>query len=312
LRTVDDQFGLQATPMDKGLLPGSDEWIAAGVSGSRIAAIMGKSQYECYFSWWHYMAGNLEYDNTPNEVQERGTYIEPALARWFADHHPEFEVHETGTWQHPGNPKHIASPDRILVGSDGVSMLECKTATRDDAWGEPGSNAIPDPYLLQVQWNLYVLGLPRAYVAVQTPYLGFAEYVVERDDELIAEMVAAADAFLDSLPTGSNPQLPSIDGHTATYEAIKKMHPLIEEGSVEVPAQLVIDWLQSQQFIKAYTDMERRYRAEIADLLGPFKTAVCNGYTIGTRQAKRGGTPYLKVANKIPTEDQLTAQPKSA
>lgn len=92
--------------------PGSPDWLAT-MSASKIAAVVGLSTYESRFSLWHRMSGLIDPEPDDDE-KRRGHYLEPAIARWFADQHPEWVIEPTGTWGHQDRPWQTASPDRLV------------------------------------------------------------------------------------------------------------------------------------------------------------------------------------------------------
>ena len=93
-----------------------------------------------------------------------------------------------------------ATPDGEL--EDGSAILECKVRFfRDrDFYGEEGSSNVMASDYDQVQWQMHVMGehVKRAYVAV---WFGIAQdlvqFIVERDQERIDEMMAIVGTFLD-------------------------------------------------------------------------------------------------------------------
>jgi len=287
--------------------PGSEEWLRR-MSASKIAAVLGLSTYESRFSLWHRMAGLTE-PEPDDDLKRRGHYLEPAIAAWFADQHPDWQVDTTGTWVHPERDWTAASPDRLITTETGeVRLLECKSAAEPSEWGEPGTDQIPAGYRAQVQWQMDVLGVRVCHVAVLTAYLSFAEYVVTYDPDDATFMRTRAAEFMASLPGGKAPRRPDIDGHSATYQAVRELHPDIDGGDYDVPAPLAERYCAARHALKAAETNEREARAELADAMGTAKRAVFDGDVIATRAAKQGGTPYLTAAKRLP---DLT-QPKAA
>lgn len=295
-------FGLVAKPCSEELVPGSPEWLRAGVSASRIAGVMNKSPWSSRFSIYHEMAGNLVGNLTESEIQRRGHLLEPSIADWFMEEHPELGIFTTGTWRHAEEPRFIASPDRIICSVDDVELLEIKTAAYPDHW-DITESGVPEYYELQAQWMLMVLGLKRCRFAVLTAYLEFREYVVEADQRVFAEMSRAALEFLESLPGGSNYKLPPIDGTDATYQAIRKLTPGIEEGDVVIPTELAEVYVQAVHDLEESEKALRYARSTIADKLGPYKTAVVKlgdeFEKVAYRKNARGG-PTLVKSPKLP------------
>lgn len=274
------------------LTPGDPQW-ASRMSASKIAAVVGHSPYESRFSLWHKMTGNLEWDDGDNaDEKKRGHYLEPALRQWFRDQHPELRVERTGTWQRDLHEWQIASPDGLVSSDDGdEDLIECKTSTKDWEWGEPGTDEIPVYYDDQAQWSLLVTGRRRCHFAVLTSFMTFREYLVEQNPAKQAWLVTEAEKFMDSLGR----QVPAIDEHDATYQAIRKLHPDIDDTEVEISHELAVEYAEAKA---AKDEAEQAYRgagAQIALELGTARVAKTpTGLTVAYRKAGRNGsTPYL-------------------
>lgn len=285
----------------------SPEWHAARaqrIGGSRIAAILGLSPWASPHSTWCEMAGLIE-PSPATKQQDRGHYLEPAIAAWFADQHPEWRVFETGTWVHQNRGHHLANPDRLVGGDDikASALLEIKTDADGSGWGQPGTDEIPLYYRTQVQWYMDVLGLQRAHAAVLTDRLNFAEYVVEYDPDDAAILRQAADEFLDSLLWGDMPEL---DGHRATYEAVKRLHPdITPRQDFDVPDDLAAEFLAASADEATAEKRLSQARTRLAAAMGTAWRARWSGHTLATRQSKGGGTPYLVVGRKLPDPSTL-------
>lgn len=292
-----------AEPVFLGLIqPGSPEWMKL-MTASKIAAVVGLSPYESRFSLWHRMAGQLG-DQAETDLLRRGHYLEPAIATWFADQHPELDVVPAGTFAHHERPWQAASPDRLLHVRDTGErrLLECKSAANADEWGEAGTDEIPPGYKAQVIWQLDTFGIKTCHVAVITSHLEFTEYVVTADPEYAAQLRAEALAFLDSLPTGSAPQRPDIDAHNATYEAIKYLHPDIDDVDVELDHDLVREYCTARHALSDAERAEKRARSLMAEAIGTARRGKYLGQVIARRQAKsEGGVPYVVAGGNLPT-----------
>ena len=116
-----------------------------GIGGSDIAAIMGLSPFRTPFQVYQEKRREV----VPwqgNETTDWGKRMEPAIRQWYSD--------QTG--------RAVRVPDRIITHSrypfmlasidgftdDPLRGLEIKTARSAKGWGEPGSNEIPDYYVL--------------------------------------------------------------------------------------------------------------------------------------------------------------------
>jgi putative phage-type endonuclease len=288
--------------------PGTPEWLRR-MSASKIAAVLGLSPWESRFSLWHRMAGLAE-PEPDDDVKRRGHYLEPACAAWFADQHPDWQIATTGTWVHVDDDKLAATPDRLVTCDTGEArLLECKTDGGDDDWGTPLTDQVPIYYRAQVQWQMHVTGLRVCHLAVLTKFLEFREYVIEYSAADALTMVDAARGFLDTLPGGPKARRPDLDGHSATYQVVRELHPQISGEDFDVPPDLAWDFCAAQHQLKAAKATEQTVRTRLADAMGDAKRARFDGQTIADRRAKTGGTPYLQSASKLPTlpSDQKAA-----
>lgn len=267
---------------------GDPEWLRV-MSASKIAAVLGLSPWESRFSLYHRMTGAVQDEG--NDNTRRGHYLEPAIAAWFADQHPDWLIEPTGTWLHPHRPWQAATPDRTATLPDGeVELVELKSSADDEGWGDPGTDAVPVYYRAQVLWQMDVLGLRRCHVAVLLPHLKFQAYVVDYDAAEAAFMRNAAEQFLADLRAGNRPP---IDDSTATYQVVRELHPDINGEETEVPAGLASEFLDAIDAEHDAKQAARLARARMADAMGSARYAVANQTRIARRQTTDGCTPYV-------------------
>lgn len=301
--------------------PGTEAWLQT-MSASKIAAVVGLSTYESRFSLWHRMAGLIDPEPDDDE-KRRGHYLEPSIAAWFADQHPEWFIERTGTWGHPDRRWQTASPDRLVHRSvdrpTDIALLELKSAATTDEWGDPGTDEIPVGYRAQVMWQMDTLGIHTCHVAVLSAYLEFAEYVVHYDPDEAAYLRDAARRFMDSLPGGPHERRPSLDGATVTYQAVRQLHPDIEPIDVDIDERLAAEYRQALDDFKRAEAEKSRLTAEVADAIGTGRRAVItnpNGKAepVAVRVPGRGDnppflrpSPVKRTTTRIPTTEKSAA-----
>jgi len=288
--------------------PGSPAWMTK-MTASKVAAVLGLSPWESRYSLWHRMAGLLEPELQDDDMT-RGHYLEPAVAHWFADQHPDLIVGDGGPWQHPARDWQAATPDRLCYAgpvrdddAGPVALLEVKTSLYSDEWGEPGTDEIPPYYRAQVVWQMDTLGLSIAHVAVLLLQAGrFAEYRVDYNPTEAEYIRDEAREFLNSLPGGPAEQVPSLDEHAATYAAVRKLHPDINPVDVDVPAWLARDYCAAVKVLRDATRAHDYWRTVLADHMQTARRALFDGKPIASRRAKGAGDPYVQAAAKLPEE----------
>lgn len=272
--------------------PGSDQWLQV-MSASKVAAVVGLSPWESRFSLYHRMKGLL--GDGGNDATRRGIYLEDGVAAWFADQHTDWRIERTGTWLHRDRPWQAASPDRLGILPDGsIELVEIKTAGEATEWGAAGTDEIPTHYRPQVIWQLDTLGLQRCHVAVLLPFLQFRAYTVDYNPDEAAYLRDEAAAFLDDL---AHDRLPPIDGHTATYQAVRELHADIDEVAVDVPDDIAEPYLAALAAERDIAAEKRRTAALLLAHMGTAKDAYYRSRRIASRQAKGlDTTPYLCAA----------------
>jgi putative phage-type endonuclease len=294
--------------LDTPLVPGSPEWLTK-MSASKIAALCGLSTYESPFSLWLRMRGDIP-PEPDDDVKRRGHYLEPSIAAWFADQHPDWQIDTTSTWQHRHRDWQIASPDRVVRKPGGVTdLLQCKSANGADGdeWGDVLTDEIPPGVYAQCLWELDVTGFDRCHVAVLGPYLEFAEYVIERDEREQALLRERALAFMQSIERGERPDP---DEHGATYQAVRHLHPLIERRDVDLDGDLAVAFCRSRAALKKAEARAQLLTTRVADALGTGRRARHGNRTIAYRAAKGDdGLPYLVAGRNLPDFDTDNGAP---
>jgi putative phage-type endonuclease len=285
--------------LERPLVPGSAEWLSR-MSASKIAAVVGLSPYESRYSWWMRMAG-LVPQQEQTSAMSRGHYLEPAIAAWFADQHPDWTITPTGTFQHPRHEWMVASPDRLATHPSGhVELVQCKSAGDREQWGEPDTDDIPIGYRAQVQWEMLVTGVQRCHVAVITSFLEFRPYVVDYSPGEAAWLQVEARRFLDSIAAGERPD---IDAHSATYEAVRQLHPDLEDTKVDVPAELAVAFLEACEAERDAKAAKRLASSLLTEEMGSAKAAYHGGVCVARRQCKGDGPPFLVAAKNVTVSD---------
>jgi putative phage-type endonuclease len=289
---------------------GNDRWYEvrrAGVTASEIAIVLGISPYGSPFSLYWQKVHDWRDDG--NEYTSVGRHLEDAIADWWmaeCDPLENLVAHPAGLYAHPDRPWQLATPDRLLFlpcdGCDGtgwevhralkyvcadcggrapVALLECKwVAYSWDGWGEEGTDEVPVYYRAQALWQLDVMGVDEVHFAVLGPG-GFRSYLVRRDEADLAVMRAAGAEFVRQLEAD---EAPDLDGHSATITALRRLHPSVGEGDVEVSADLAETYREARAEKKSAEAVIAVCEAHLRAALGSAANrAVCNGKLVASR-----------------------------
>lgn len=283
--------------------PGSAEW-ARIVTASKVAGILGVSPYDSPLSTWHKMRGDVTDPPRESAAMSRGNYLERGVLAWWTDRHRDdyYDVREQYYAVRDNLPWAAATLDGLAIQRDGTcAVVEVKTTSRMDEWGQPGTDEIPVHYLTQVYWQLAMVPeAHRAYVAVLGPFLDFHEYVVERDETIQADLIERCAAFYESL-SGDTP--PPLDDHVATYDTLRALHPEIDRGeAVEVDADLAAEYVTACHDEKAATARARAAKAAVLNAAGRAQYVTSAGVRIARRQPGKYGVSLIATAKPADME----------
>lgn len=266
--------------------PHSPEWHAtraSGIGGSEVAAILGLSPWASRYSLWH--AKRNGWITEPDPEMEWGTRLEPALLAWYFDNRPEYrQIAPGGMYAHRSRPWQRANPDALAWDGTGLRVVEAKKASSDD-WGQPGTDDVPVHYRVQVVQYMDVVGASCADVVVTNWGRAPQVYTVPYDPEEARLIRGHAAAFFRSLRHGIEPDL---DAHSATYQAVRQLHPAIDGGEVEVPADVAADWTVTDALHRQAEAAAREAKARFLTHMGNARYASVQGVRVARRQPAGG------------------------
>jgi putative phage-type endonuclease len=290
--------------------PDNERWHElrrAGITASEIAAVMGISPWESPFScYWRKVCG---WRTDDSDIMSTGRRLEGAIADWWATQNgPYLIVHEAGLYAHSDRPWQLATPDRLIcdpqmhdnpfpddpsyehrhADEDVIALLEVKwLAYSWDGWGEPGTDQIPVYYRAQALWQLDVMGVDEVYIAALGPG-GFRAYgPIVRDEDDLQVMRKAGEEFARRLAEQDPPPL---DGHSGTLAALKRLHPSVGEGAVEVASQLATDYAMARLARKTAEDGIAICEAQLRATLGStYARATYDGKLVASRSVFEQG-----------------------
>jgi putative phage-type endonuclease len=190
------------------------------VGGSDVAAACGLSRWKTPYQLWLEKTGRVTptLDDAARERTYWGRVLEPLLLSEWDERHPEFVLtggdrvyrdreHE---WMLANVDGLVWTPDQELAG-----VLEAKTGNHRTL-AEWDDNQVPVGYVCQVQWYLRILDAPRAFVVALLDTNTYVERVIERDDDLITELIETASEFWDHVERDEPPPVDGTEGTRLT------------------------------------------------------------------------------------------------
>jgi putative phage-type endonuclease len=165
------------------------------LGGTDLAAICGISSF-------NKTALDVYLDKTSDDIREEtspamrwGSLLEDVVAKEYSEVTGYNIEIEPNTIYHPKYKFLGANIDRWADNKKHV--LECKTAgfTRGKEWGEPGTDQIPESYLVQVAFYAAICDVPKVDIAVLIGGQDFRIYTYERNKELEEKLIKIACNF---------------------------------------------------------------------------------------------------------------------
>lgn len=204
------------------------------IGASDSAAALGLSRWKSPYDLYE----EKRLPEPPPEVEVQGPMrwghlLEPVLRQEYATQTgravavPADEV----TFRHTSCARMVAHPDGIAKDAGGDRLFEAKIARSGDGWGEPGSDQIPQAYLIQVQHALAILHAIAAStrdfrvadVAVLIGGSDFRIYEIPADAELQEMIVDGVREFWSYVEAGTPP--PVDFKAPGALDIVRKMYP---------------------------------------------------------------------------------------
>lgn len=179
-------------------------WLAerrSGIGGSDAAAVIGLSRWKTPLDVYLEKRGEApERETSP--AMFWGTTLEPVIRDVYAEQTGRVVRVPTVVLRHSAYPWMLGTIDGV---TDDKRLVEIKTTRSADGWGDPGTDQIPEAYLVQVQHYLTVTALSVADVAVLIGGSDFRVYEVPADPELQEMLTEQEAAFWRRVVEGIPP-----------------------------------------------------------------------------------------------------------
>jgi putative phage-type endonuclease len=269
-------------------------WLAArhkGIGASDSPALFNLSPYHSRFSLWTKKTGPTPAEDERSEEDEIEALADPRAERMEWGHLLEGPIaaqYERRTkrklWsfsdfciaQHPRIPFMLSTLDRFIIEAPdrkGDGTLEIKNSGDLLAWRD----GPPQHYLVQVQHQLAVTGRDYATLVVLLGGNRLRWWDIDRVEGFIEELEHAVVDFWEDVQANRRP---AVDGHKATLEALKKLHPLDNGKEVALPPEAATWWQQlgeAKAAIKAAEETKTEAESRIREAFGDATFGVVPG-----------------------------------
>ncbi len=251
------------------------------IGSSDAPAVVGLSKWTSPVQLWLEKVGLMP-PREDNIAMELGRFLEPFVLQKFEEYMDEKVVARQATLVDRDRPWRVAHIDGLF---DGHQIVEAKTAgmvflSSNHGWGEPGTDEVPDPYIVQAQ---HILSLDPEAEIVWMPVLlrgVFAVYRIPRNEEIIEGLIEAEDEFWGMVQSGIRPE-------ARTVEDLKALFPKSKEGSVIATPEVIADLSSLKDVksgIKKLEKLEEEIQFRILSTMGENDTLLLgpDGKTLAT------------------------------
>ena len=239
-----------------------ETWLAErrkGIGSSDAAAIAGLAPEGWGSALSVYLDKLGQLPERTTEPMRWGTRLEPAIAAAYQEE-TGVEISQPAPLivRHPEHSWMLASPDRLAA--DRIVELKTCSAFHAEQWGEPGTDEVPEHYLVQVQHQLAVTGMDLADVAVLIGGQDFRVYTLFRSEALISRLLEIEAAFWERV---QQRQPPEPDwSHPNTPALVDALHAP-KGGSVQLHGGDALDLVNVYQELTSEIGDKQEQKAEV-------------------------------------------------
>lgn len=235
--------------------------ITQALGASEIAAILGLSPWTTAYEIWARKTGRLVEDKQSKAI-EAGRRLEEAVLDWAEEHLGP--IQRCVECLIPGTPI-VCHPDGLTQDHQPVEAKTSGiTGPLYGEWGEPGTDEIPDYYLVQALVQLEATKGDLCYVPALLGGRGFQLFRVLANKALQAEIIERAlHWWREHVEKDKPPQQTT----PPPLEVLKRLRRTPKK-TVEIAAELVEAWLQAKQQARQAAQAADEAQAALIAALG--------------------------------------------
>lgn len=280
-----------------------DHWLALraqDLTSTDIAALFGMSPYKTKFELWHEKKSNEIVRIAQNARMTWGTRLEASIAEGIAEDRDwcvrpfkeyvrddelrigssfDYRIITSAAGRAAAAPG-IDSPDDAILEIKTVDALAFKSGWKI----EDDMLVAPDHIELQVQHQMLVSGLRRAYIGVLVGGNDVRILEREADDGVHRAIRSEAAAFWDSIAAGTPPDPVMPDDARAVIRLNSYAEPgrLRDARGDAVLASAIADYARLGREIDDLQAIRDARKAEILQAIGDAEKVLADGFTIST------------------------------
>ena len=267
-----------------------------GIGGSDAGAVCGLNPYRRAIQVYYDKTSD-EVEVIDNEAMRQGRELEEYVARRFCEASGKKVRRANAMFYDENHPFMLADVDRMVVGEN--AGLECKTASpyAEGNWQE---GKIPLSYQLQCHHYMSVCNADAWYLAVLIYGRDFKYYKIERDEEIIRNLIHMEKNFWNEHVLKR--VIPDPDGSKVADAAIAERFKKTE--SVAIPLNGFDEKLKRRQELLSLLDKmeteKRQIDQELKLYLGDAEIAENTSYRVSWKPVTRSSLDEKRLKEEEP------------
>lgn len=257
-----------------------EQWLRLrkeGIGGSDAGAVCGLNPYVSPMAVYQDKI-SPEVSLEDSEAMRQGRDLEDYVAGRFMEAAGLKVRRSNVMYRSMEHPFMLADVDRLVVGED--AGLECKTASAysADQWKE---GEVPSHYLIQCLHCMAVTGKKSWYIAVVILGRDFKFVKLERDEEMIRNLISIEEEFwrCHVMPR----VMPEPDGSRISDEVIGRYFPAAARKEVLLPSKFNAGLKRREEILALEERLEterRQIEQRVKLFMGDCETAYNGNYRI--------------------------------
>ena len=267
-----------------------------GIGGSDAGAVCGLNPYRTAIQVYYDKTSDATED-IDNEAMRQGRELEEYVAKRFCEASGKRVRRANAMFYDEKNPFMLADVDRMIVGEN--AGLECKTASpySEEKWRD---DKIPLSYQLQCYHYMSVCNADAWYIAVLIYGRDFKYYRIERDDEVIENLIRIEKEFWNEYVLKQ--VIPDPDGSKTADAAIAERFK--ESKSITIPLTGFDERLERRQEILSLLEKieteKRQIDQELKLYLGDAEIAENEHYRVSWKNFSRNSIDEKRLKAEQP------------
>ena len=267
-----------------------------GIGGSDAGAVCGLNPYRTAIQVYYDKTSD-SIEEIDNEAMRQGRELEEYVAKRFCEASGKRVRRANAMFYDEKNPFMLADVDRMIVGEN--AGLECKTASpySEEKWRD---DKIPLSYQLQCYHYMSVCNADAWYIAVLIYGRDFKYYRIERDDEVIENLIRIEKEFWNEYVLKQ--VIPDPDGSKTADAAIAERFK--ESKSITIPLTGFDERLERRQEILSLLEKieteKRQIDQELKLYLGDAEIAENEHYRVSWKNFSRSSIDEKRLKAEQP------------